>query len=992
MTDPLEAPLVCPILVGRSVHVQAVERVLAQTQAGAGRTLLVSGEAGIGKSRLVAGMRDRAAVDGWRVLVAACFEADQGRPYAPIYDLLQGLPASLVAQPAALSAADVTSIVAMMRQTGQERSQLFHAIVAFLEHLTKDRPLLLIVEDLHWCDDASFDLLFYLSQRLVRQRILLLLTYRSDETTGELGALLAKLDQQRLATEVSLERLNRSEVDLMVRAIFDQPRPLRAEFLDELHRLSDGNPFFVEEILRAMVRSGDIYFDQGIWNRKPLAELHIPRSVQEVMRRRREQISPLARQVMTTAAVAGRRTDFGLLHRLTELEEGPLIDALKELITAQLLVEESADRFAFRHALIQEAAQATLLARERRALHRVVAAVLEQQATETGETPLSDLAYHTFLGADWAKALDYSAQAGRRALAMHAPHTAASHFNHALQAADALGQPAPVEVLLARGDAYIRLSQYDAALGDYQQALDAASKSGDEELAWRATLALGHLWATRDYERSGEYIADALNQARRHGVPRRVAISLNQMGNWRMNREQPFHALRDHQEALAIFESLGDQTGLAETLDLLSITRFNCSDLIGGRADCRRAITLWEALGDPRGLLMSQAGLALAADFELEFDDEAVADGLPAGRHAVETARGITWRSGEVLSMICIGLAEGRRGQWATALDILQTALDLAVDIEHREWIVDARRGLGWLYGELLDFEQAEQVLLQARDMACEINSEIWQRQTAAALATALIGQGRPDEAQTALDAVLAPDGPARTLQERLVWAARAELALARGRPNEARSIVERLIATTKNLAGTGRVVPRLWWLRGEALLGLGCFSEAEAALSEALAAARAQGRLPLQWRIELALGRALLAQRRRAEAVAVFNVARNSAESLAANLPDGARPDGGPSLRAQFLARSLARLPAMPAASPQQATKERFGGLTVREREVATLIAQGLSNREIAERLTISERTAERHVANIMLKLDCNARTQIAAWAVESGLLAEAG
>ena len=981
MTLPVDTPLVCPVLVGRSVHIEAMRRLADRARTGAGGAILLSGEAGTGKSRLAADMRDWAMDDGWRVLVAACDEADRGRPYAPIYDLLQRVPAT-----------DATGVAAKLQEVGQERSQLLYATAGLFERLAADRPLLLIVEDLHWCDDASLDLLFYLARRLVRERVLLLLTYRSDETFGDLGDFLAKLDQQRLATEMSLAKLSRTEVDQMVRAIFDQPRPLRAEFLEQLYQLSEGNPFFVEEILRAMVRSGDIYFDQGIWDRKPLAELHIPRSVQELMRRRREELSPVARQVLTTAAVAGRRPDFALLHRLVDLDEAQLIGALKELIGAQLLVEESADRFAFRHALIQEAAQANLLARERRAMHRVVAGVLEQQAIETGETPLADLAYHAFLGEDWAKALDYSGRAGRQALALHAPHTAVSHFNHALQSADALRQPAPVSVLLARGDAFMRLSEYDAALTDYKRALDAAKRDGDEELAWRATLGLGHLWATRDYERSGDYIADALSQARRHGVPQRLASSLNQMGNWRMNREQPFAALRDHEEALAIFAGLKDQTGLAETLDLLAITRFNCGDLIGGRSDCRRAITLWEAVDDPRGLLMSQSGLALAADFELEFDNEAVADNMPAGRQAVETARSITWRSGEALATICLGLAEGRRGQWGAAREILQAALDAAIDIEHKEWIVDARRGLGWLHSEFLDFERAEQILLPAQDMACEINSEIWQRQTAAALATALMRQDRPDEAQAALDAVLAVDGPARTLQERLIWASRAELALARGQDELALEIIERLIAAAQNLAVAGRVVPRLWWLRGEALLGLECFGEAEAALRDALVVAQAQGRLPLQWRIELALGRTLLAQRRRTDAEEAFNAARASVETLAATLPDDACADGGPTLRAQFLERSATRFPPLPAASPRQTAKERYGGLTSREREVAILVAQGLSNRDIAGRLTISERTAERHVANIMLKLDFNARTQIAAWAVERGLLAESG
>ena len=449
MTEPFDTPLICPVLIGRSAHIQGIRRLAGQTQAGSGRTLLLSGEAGIGKSRLVADLRDWAAQEGWQILEAACFEADQGRPYAPVLDLLHAVPAR------ASAALDAANLAALLVEAGQERSHLFLSFVGLVSRLAGERPLLLIVEDLHWCDEASLDLLLYLARRLAQQRVLLLLTYRSDEAAGNLGGFLARLDQQRLATELVLGNLSRREVDLMVRAIFDQPHPLRAEFLDEIFRLTEGNPFFVEEILRTMVQAGEIFFDQGIWDRKPLAELHIPRSVQEAMRRRWEQLGPIARQVLTTAAVAGRRIDFTLLHKLTGLDELALIAALKELIAAQLLVEESADRFAFRHALIREAAQATMLARERRAMHRVVAETLQCQAADQQEKMLADLAYHTFLGEDWEKASSFSARAGEQALALHAPHTAVGHFNHALHAVSRLGQATPLSVLVQRGDAYL---------------------------------------------------------------------------------------------------------------------------------------------------------------------------------------------------------------------------------------------------------------------------------------------------------------------------------------------------------------------------------------------------------------------------------------------------------------------------------------------------------------------------------------------------------
>jgi len=175
-------------------------------------------------------------------------------------------------------------------------------------------------------------------------------------------------------------------------------------------------------------------------------------------------------------------------------------------------------------------------------------------------------------------------------------------------------------------------------------------------------------------------------------------------------------------------------------------------------------------------------------------------------------------------------------------------------------------------------------------------------------------------------------------------------------------------------------VIPRLWKSRGEVLMALGRLSEAETVLLAAFKSVAARGMHPLELEYRIPLVQVYRRQRRRDQAEAEFEAARAMIEELAAKIPDEA-------LRTQFRERALARIPALPPPSSLRATKKEFGGLTARERQVAALIAQGKSNREVAAALVVSERTVETHVENILSKLGFDSRTQIAAWAVEKGL-----
>jgi predicted ATPase len=197
----------------------------------------------------------------------------------------------------------------------QEKRRRFEVLAHFLTHQAGKHPVLLVVEDLHWSDDISLEFLHYLARRCSVHRHLLLLTYRSDEVRPSLRHFLAQLDREHLAQEIPLARLTREEVEAMLRAIFALPRSLRLELPDQLYGLTEGNPFFIEEVLKSLLAAGDIFYTNGRWDRKPLGELHIPRSVQDAVQQRTDHLSQDARRVLTLAAVAGRRFDFALATR-----------------------------------------------------------------------------------------------------------------------------------------------------------------------------------------------------------------------------------------------------------------------------------------------------------------------------------------------------------------------------------------------------------------------------------------------------------------------------------------------------------------------------------------------------------------------------------------------------------------------------------------------------------------------------------------------------
>jgi ATP/maltotriose-dependent transcriptional regulator MalT len=327
---------------------------------------------------------------------------------------------------------------------------------------------------------------------------------------------------------------------------------------------------------------------------------------------------------------------------------------------------------------------------------------------------------------------------------------------------------------------------------------------------------------------------------------------------------------------------------------------------------------------------------------------------------------------------------------YGPALHVGCQGLAVAEDIGHRQWMAAGNFVLGAIYLDLLDAVTARPHLEHALALAETIGSRIWLGEVHALLASCCLAQHDLSGAESSLEATLGPtkSGPTASaelsLTARLGWYVRAELARSQGDPELALGIVDGLITSAPNVADRSRAsIPRLCLVRGQALAQLGRIAEAEATLRWAIEDASNRGLQPIAWRSHLALGRLLRTQRRYEDAERMLVAAQQIVDHLAERIPDV-------DVRGSFLDRAAALFPARRPPTLRRAAKETYAGLTARERQVAALIAQGLSNRQIASELVVGEVTVASHVANILAKLGYSSRTQVASWATAKGLAPE--
>jgi len=480
----------CPIVVGRVAETSRLVAALTDAKAGNGQSVVLGGEAGVGKSAFVRRAQERGIAEGFRVLVGLTHQSDEGLPYAPFISAVRsgfrGLDRDELGRVLQRSAPDLAQLFPELGRlgraeatTGIERHRLAVAFQHLFRAFAREAPVLLVLEDLHWADEASLDLLRHLARELRDARVAILATYRSDEMHRRHPLLraLAELQRERVTTEIALKRLTPDETKEVIRATFAQSEAdvrITDEFRDAIYARSEGNPFFTEELLKALVESGGVYFDDSGWHRKPIEQLEIPGSIREAVRARIEGLSEEARQTLAAASVIGQRFSFDVLRAVRALDDTALESHIRQLIEEQLASETAGgrDEYEFRHALTREVVYDDLLVRERKRLHRTVADAL----VTAGAMEPALLAHHLLAAGERERAVPVLIEAADRAVRADAPREAAAHYARAIEIGLPEAELAPV--VERQAEAYL---SFDTALSikAAQEALALYTQLGD---------------------------------------------------------------------------------------------------------------------------------------------------------------------------------------------------------------------------------------------------------------------------------------------------------------------------------------------------------------------------------------------------------------------------------------------------------------------------------------------------------------------------------
>lgn len=962
-------------LVGRDAELSTLLAVVGDCVQGRPMAALLTGEPGVGKSRLLSEVvtRTQAETDS-NVLSGFAIEAAGTPAYFPIRRAIKDAVARLVVdepaihQPAAVlaSAGLVDAAFHGYRPPAglapeAERLRLFDAFSDVCLRLAKERPLLLALDDLHWADGGTWDMLAYAARAASGSRFGVLIAGRDElfAAGGVAQQAIAELNRQRLLVHVPLARLTPEAVRLLGQALLGGL--LSDELAEMLARRSEGNPFFAEEVLRGLQRqlvqdwSGAYYIPA---RERPAAEAATSATLRLTLVRRLEALPPDSLALVKAASVLGRSFSARTLARMCGQEADTVEQGLQPALAANVVAGANGD-FAFVHDLLRETAYA-LAAGERRRLHEAAARALEAEGGRSLEIAAA-LAHH-WRQADVALIAARAATEAARAARQATAYTEALDYAASACALfeQALGTDAAAEELrqarLALAEAALTCGEYSQAEAAYRRVLRDVEREGLPAVQGQLWARLGVLYQRREqpdeaaacFHRALAMLQDLEDHAREY-----VAVLIDLTSLEGLTRARYREATELGERAWQIAAEVGDLRLQATAALALAGVQVRAIDPAAGRPLLQQALELALAVADP--LLAAEACGSLSNSYYWTGE---LQQSRAYARQRIELAE----RAGDVFGMrhthSWLAIVLLTLGEFAEAQALLDECEPLLARLDNPEPIAVVRMFSAVIALQRGEHERSYALVSDALGLLAQVGpaTGLWYRPI---LVLACLALGRREEAEQHLQTIEATleTLPASALPAR---SARTAIGLAYAELRD----VQRAAACEQALRPFAN--DHHWWLTRRPLA--------------ALAALRGDTALALA-DLELAEGQAR--RERLLPDLACILLQR-------AELPGTTQRDAQRALREarDLLARlqmraTLARAERLLGAAQPAATVD----LTRREREVLRHLAQGKTNREIAEALSISEHTVINHLSNIFGKIAVDNRTAAAAYALRSGI-----
>ena len=889
--------------VGRSNEYGLLIGLIARLTAGAGHTVLIEGEPGIGKSRLMREVARYAQVQGLPTLATNCYEIERAMPYQPVIDLVtRALERVAAATLHKLAPVSLAELAALVPEVGERfpglpqlsndfpearQARLCRAVGQLLEAARAGRPFILMADDIQWADDASAQVFHYLARHAAERPVLVIYAYRDDEIDSDerLARLVESLRREADARRVPLVRLEHADTESLVAALADANLP-EPGLAARLHRETEGNPFFLMSILQSL-REGETRLQPRAGAGPGL----LPDALRAAVRVRLAHVPKEIRPILEIAAVLGRRFDFDTLLEVTREPEAQLLTAVEALVRRRLLREESEGGvYDFSHDKVREVVYGDIGGARRRLLHQSVAEALERRGEDETHERDARLADHYERAHVWPKALGYLVLAGERSQTLFAMRDALHWLDRAVALSESHPESLDARQRLAlyerRGAARAQAGQTLGAVADIHRVIDAARAGGEREKTRDALIQLGMAYRRADaYGEATVCLTEALAESRAMNDERHAADTLYHLGTVAWSTGLNDQAIGFHQQAVEICERRG-------FADLVAVQAYHgrgeahfANAEPGAAIECyTRSLALARGIGDKsyesENLMM--IGHACVGTKGIGNYPRATAN----FEAALEIARAadLQWHLGPtLLGLDHVRACTGRYGEaWAG----MQKTLRWLESLKQVRYQLIAHDFIGHLLLDLGLNERALEHLQRGRALGRDTCIMFWRAAIDAHLAVARSRLGQKDAAP-ALAAALEQT---RRSSERylMIWCldGLAEIALAAGDTSRCRAYADELLAlAVQNVLREIEAHARR--LGGEALLAEKVYVEAQTELSRAAALAEEIGRARLQMdaegalaRLFEALGQSVAAQRHGAKARAIAQTIEDSLES----------------------------------------------------------------------------------------------------------------
>jgi tetratricopeptide (TPR) repeat protein/transcriptional regulator with XRE-family HTH domain len=863
--------------VGRSNEYGLLTGLIARLTAGAGYTVLIEGEPGIGKSRLLREVARYAHARDLPTLATNCYEIERAMPYQPVIDLVtRALDRVSAAALRTLAPVSLAELAALVPEVGERipdlpqlsndfpearQARLSRAVDQLLEASRGGRPVVVMVDDIQWADDASAQVLHYLARHATQRAVLVIYAYRDEAVDSDerFAQLIESLRREADARRVPLARLGYADTESIVAALADANRGAPG-LAERLHRETEGNPFFLMSILQSL-SEGETQLEPRASGAPGL----LPDALRAAVRVRLAHVPKAIRPLLETAAVLGRRFDFDTLLDVTREPEAQLLDAVEALVKRRLLREEpEGGVYDFSHDKLREVVYRDIGGARCRLLHRSVAEALERLGEDATHERDAQLAEHYERAHAWSKALHYLVLAAKHSQTLFAMRDALHWLDRAVALAEAHPESLDAQQRLAiyeqRGAARAQAGQTQGAVADMRRVIDVLRAGGERAKTRDALIQLGMAYRRADqYDEATACLTEALRESRLMNDERHAADTLYHLGTVAWSTGKNNQAIGFHQQAVEICERAGftdlvavqayhgrGEAYFANAEPTAAIGCYTRSlDLARGIGDksyesenlmmIGHACIGSRGLGDyPRAMTSFEAALDIARAADLQWHFGPTLIGLDHVR-ACTGHYGEAW-TGMQKTLHWLESLSQVRYQLIALVSIGQLLLDLGLNelvIEHLERGLALGRGTGLLFWRAA----IDTHLAVAR-------TRLGQKGMAPALQATLEQTRRTSERYMMVRCL---DGL-------------AEIALAEGDASRCRVYADELLALAEaNGLRELEAVARRW--RGEAMFVTKEYVAAQVELARAAALAEEIGRVRLQMDAQAALARLLAAQ-----------------------------------------------------------------------------------------------------------------------------------